>query len=135
MTSFTIAQLHELFRQFGLRQYLIAQNADQLRIGTNTFRNGRENCYLIDPEELFLYSLTRIKTGMTQEQIVDFYLVGTTIAGHTAIVGSCSTLTIGITASFATREFYASAIGSSNSERRSSYTARRIESTWMIKVE
>jgi hypothetical protein len=76
MTSFTIAQLYELYGYFGLRQYLIAQNANQLRIGTNTFRNGRENCYLIDPEELFLYSLTRIRTGMTQEQIVDFYFGG-----------------------------------------------------------
>ena len=76
MTSFKVTELHQLFDLFGLRQYLLAQNADQLRIGTNTFRNGRENCYLFDPEELFLYSLTRIRTGMTQEQIIDFYFGG-----------------------------------------------------------
>ena len=76
MTSFKVPELHQLYDLFGLRQYLLAQNADQIRVGTNTFRNGRENCYLIDPEELFLYSLTRIRTGMTQEQIIDFYFGG-----------------------------------------------------------
>ena len=38
--------------------------------------NGAEKCYRIDPEELFLYSLTRLKTGMSQEMIVDHYFGG-----------------------------------------------------------
>ena len=37
---------------------------------------GAEKCYRIDPEELLLYSLTRIKTGMTQEAIIDNYFGG-----------------------------------------------------------
>ena len=35
-----------------------------------------QKCYRIDPEELFLYSLTRLKTGMSQEMIVDHYFGG-----------------------------------------------------------
>ena len=76
MTSFTIAQLQRLYHHFGLRQFVHGQGETELRIGTNTFRAGGENCYLIHPEELFLFSLTRIKTGMTQEVIVDMYFGG-----------------------------------------------------------
>jgi len=44
-------------------------------IGTNKFDAGTEaeKCYRIDPEELLLYSFTRIKTGMTQEAIINHY--------------------------------------------------------------
>jgi hypothetical protein len=76
MTSFTIAQLQWLYHHFGLRQFVHGQGETELRIGTNTFRAGRENCYLINPEELFLFSLTRIKTGMTQEVIINMYFGG-----------------------------------------------------------
>ena len=42
-------------------------------IGTGNFGavTGTEKCYHLDPEELLLYTLTRTKTGMTQEAIID----------------------------------------------------------------
>ena len=78
MTSFSIAQLGRLYHHFCLRQFVHAHGETELRIGTNNFDaiTGREKCYLIDPEELFMYSLTRIKTGMTQEAIIDMYFGG-----------------------------------------------------------
>jgi hypothetical protein len=78
MTGFTIAHLRSLYEHFGLRDFVHAHHETELLIGTNTFHpsNGSENCYRFDPEELLLYSLTRIKTGMTQEMIIDHYFGG-----------------------------------------------------------
>ena len=47
----------------------------ELLVRTNNFDavTGAEKCYCINPKELFLYSLTRIKTGMIQEMIIDHY--------------------------------------------------------------
>jgi hypothetical protein len=73
MTGFNIFQLSKLFQLFGLRDFVHAHHETVLLIGTGHFdvNTGAEKCYRIDPEELLLYSLTRIKTGMTQEAIID----------------------------------------------------------------
>ena len=75
MTGYSIAQLRILYRHFGLTDFVAAHQETDLLIGTNHFDSvtGAEKCYRIDPEELFLYTLTRIKTGMTQEMIIDHY--------------------------------------------------------------
>jgi hypothetical protein len=73
MTGFNISQLRKLYQQFGLRDFVHAHHDTELLIETNNFDagTGAEKCYRIDPEELLLYSLTRINTGMTQEAIID----------------------------------------------------------------
>ena len=78
MTGFNISQLSKLFQLFGLRDFVHAHHETVLLIGTGHFdvNTGAEKCYRIDPEELLLYSLTRIKTGMTQEAIIDNYFGG-----------------------------------------------------------
>ena len=78
MTGFNISQLSKLFQLFGLRDFVHAHHETELLIGTGHFdvNSGAEKCYRIDPEELLLYSLTRIKTGMTQEAIIDHYFGG-----------------------------------------------------------
>jgi hypothetical protein len=49
-----------------------------LLIGTNNFdpNTSHKKCYCINQEELFLYSLTKIKTGMSQEAIIDKFFGG-----------------------------------------------------------
>ena len=78
MTGYSIAQLRILYRHFGLQDFVNAHQETELLVGTNHFDRvtGAEKCYRINPEELFLYSLTRIKTGMTQEMIIDHYFGG-----------------------------------------------------------
>ncbi len=75
MTGFTISQLRKLYQQFGLYDFVHAHHDTELLVGTDNFDAGTgvEKCYHIDPEELLLYSLTRIKTGMTQEAIINHY--------------------------------------------------------------
>ena len=59
MTSINIAQLRQLYHHFGLRQYLLLLGETELRVGTNTFcaNTEHEHCYLINPEELFLFTI------------------------------------------------------------------------------
>ncbi len=76
MTAFTISQLRRLYRHFGLSEFVLAHHELALRIGTSHWFEGRERCYCIDPEELFLFSLTRCKTGMSTEKIVDTFFGG-----------------------------------------------------------
>jgi hypothetical protein len=73
MTGFNIDQLRRLYGHFGLQHVVLAHFKTDLLIGTNNFDpvTGAEKCYRIHPEELFLYLLTRLKTGMSQEMIVD----------------------------------------------------------------
>jgi len=73
MTEFNISQLSKLFQLFGLRHFVHAHHETVLLIRTGHFDvdTGAEKCYRIDPEELLFYSLTRIKTGMTQEAIIN----------------------------------------------------------------
>ena len=76
MTSFSISQLRQLYYQFGLREFVLAHNETDHLIGTGHWANVRENCYRLDPEELFLYMLTKCKTGMTNEKVIDMYFGG-----------------------------------------------------------
>ena len=49
-----------------------------IRIHTGHFsqETGAPKCYVIDPEELFLFTLTKVKTGKTNEQVCDDYFGG-----------------------------------------------------------
>jgi hypothetical protein len=76
MTSFSVRQLQRLYGHFGLREFVMAHNEMDLLIGTDKWENGREFCYCIHPEELFLFMLTKCKTGMTSEKVVDMFLGG-----------------------------------------------------------
>ncbi len=71
MTIFKISQLQQLFHLFGLREFVNAHNETDLLIGTGHWRNGRECCYCTHPEELFLFSLAKCKTGMTTDNLID----------------------------------------------------------------
>ena len=76
MTAFNVSQLHQLYHHFSLREFVLAHNETKLWIGTSHWSDGPENCYCIDPEELFLFSLTKCKTGMTNEKIMDMFFGG-----------------------------------------------------------
>jgi len=76
MTGFNISQLRRLYHHFGLREFVHAHNETVLRTGTGHWSNGLEKCYRIHPEELFLFSLTEGKTGMTNDKIVDIFFGG-----------------------------------------------------------
>jgi hypothetical protein len=78
MTGFNIVQLRRLYGHLGLQHFVLAHFETDLLIGTNNFYPviGAKKCYHINPEELFLYLLTRLKIGMSQEMIVDHYFGG-----------------------------------------------------------
>jgi len=76
MTGFNVSQLRRLYNHFGLREFVQAHNETVLRIVTGHWSNGLEKCYRIHPEELFLFSLTKCKTGMTNERIIDMFFGG-----------------------------------------------------------
>jgi hypothetical protein len=76
MTSFKISQLQRLFHLFGLRKFVNAHNETDLLIGTGCWKNGRECCYCIHPKELFLFLLTKCKTDMTTDHVIDMFFGG-----------------------------------------------------------
>ncbi len=76
MTSFSVRELQWLYNHFGLCEFVITHNETDLLIGTDKWKNERELCYRIHTEELFLYVLTKCKTGMTSEKVVDMFLGG-----------------------------------------------------------
>jgi hypothetical protein len=51
---------------------------DKLAFPTGHFFNGTPCCYRIHPEEVFIYTLCKLATGLTQCQMVDFYIGGDT---------------------------------------------------------
>ena len=76
MTAFNVSQLCRLYYHVCLREFVLAHNETELRIGTGHWSDGREKCYRIEPEELFLSSLTKCKTGMANEKIADMFFGG-----------------------------------------------------------
>jgi hypothetical protein len=76
MTSFSVRELQRVYGHFGLCEFVMAHNETDLLIGTDKWENGREFCYRIHPEELFLYALTKCKTGMTSAKVVDMFFLG-----------------------------------------------------------
>jgi len=87
MTGFCVSELQQLYNHFGLRDFVMAHNETYLLIGTDKWRNGRELCYCIHPEELFLYILTKCKTGMASEKVIDMFFGGIIQNGVMATVG------------------------------------------------
>jgi hypothetical protein len=67
MTGFRVSELQQLYNHFGLRDFVMAHNETDLLIGTDRWRRGRV---------LFLYVLTRCKTGMTSEKVIDTFFGG-----------------------------------------------------------
>jgi hypothetical protein len=76
MTSFKTSQLQWLFRLFGLCKFVNALNETDLLIRTGCWKNRRECCYYIHPEELFLFLLTKCKMGMTTDHVIDMFFAG-----------------------------------------------------------
>ena len=76
MTQFNTHQLSWMFDLFGIRQYCHAHDEVDILVGTGHFRHGRECRYRFNPEELFLFTLTKCATGMSHEKIVDNYFGG-----------------------------------------------------------
>ena len=67
MTGFCVRELQQLYNHFGLCDFVMAHNETDLLIGTDRWRRGRE---------LFLYVLTRCKTGMTPEKVIYMFSGG-----------------------------------------------------------
>jgi hypothetical protein len=77
MTRFTWCQLRCLYMACDLKGQLEPMH-DNLTFPTGHVYNGTPCCYLIHPEEVFLYTLCKILTGLTQVQVVDTYIGGDT---------------------------------------------------------
>ena len=75
-TNFNIHQLTRLYEQFGLREYCETRNIEHIRVSTGHFHKGSECFYNHNPEELFLYSMARLASGLTQEHIIDNFIGG-----------------------------------------------------------
>ena len=75
MTRFNWSQLRRLYAAFDL-EGLLEPMEDRLSILTGHFTNGTPCCYRIHPAEVFLFTLCRLVTGMTQVHIVDTYFGG-----------------------------------------------------------
>jgi hypothetical protein len=77
MTCFNWSQLRRLYAAFNLEGQLEPMQ-DKLAFLTGHFFNGTPCCYQIHPEEVFLYTLCRLATGLTRCQMVDFNIGGDT---------------------------------------------------------
>jgi hypothetical protein len=77
ITRFNWSQLCPLYAAFNIKGQL-KQIQDKLFFLMGHIYNGTPCCYRIHPEEVFLYTLCRFATGLTQVQIVDMYISGDT---------------------------------------------------------
>jgi len=68
-TSFRKEQLQRIYHKFGLAQ-LAAQNHGFIRVPTN------HETYRFDPEELFLFLMTKCKTGLSNKVLCDLIFGG-----------------------------------------------------------
>jgi len=69
MTHFSQSQLRHLYAHFGLATLAA-------RVGTTISIFTGHTYYQIHPEELFLFTLTKLATGLTNIMIVDTYFGG-----------------------------------------------------------
>ena len=76
MTHFYHDQLVRLHKLFDLSGYLRSINEECVPLYTDNMRDNTPCHYLINPEELFLFTLTKVATGQTNQCIVDEYLDG-----------------------------------------------------------
>jgi hypothetical protein len=73
ITHFNWSQLRLLYAAFNLEGQLKPMQ-DKLFLLTGHIYNGTPCCYQIHLEEVFLYTLCKLATGLTQVQIVDMYI-------------------------------------------------------------
>ena len=74
MTGFCHSQLKRLYRLFDLEGYLTSIGETHVPIYTNFVnQRGLPLRYMIHPEEMFLFLLCKIRTGRTNQSLVDQY--------------------------------------------------------------
>ena len=79
MTHFYQNELKCIYQCFGMENYVLT-HGDGIHICVSTASDahpGRKNHYKFDPEEIFLYTLSRIATGLPSTTIIDMYFGGT----------------------------------------------------------
>ena len=74
MMHFNWSQLHRLYAAFNLDSLSLLST--KLAIPISHIFNGSVCCYQIHPEEVFLFMIHRVATGMTNVQIVNTYFGG-----------------------------------------------------------
>ena len=75
MTHFYHGQLVCLYKLFDLAGYLRSINEEYVPLYIGHTRENTPCRYLVGPEELFLFTLTKVATGRTNQSIVGEYLV------------------------------------------------------------
>jgi len=78
MTHFFHGQLRRLHTAFDLEGYLLQLNVEMLSFytGYTSPRSGSQCCYRIHPGEVFLFTMTKVATGLSNQRIVAMYIVG-----------------------------------------------------------
>ena len=78
MTHFYHGQLRRLYTAFDLEGYLLQLNVEMLSFytGYTSPRSGSQCCYRIHPEEVFLFTMTKVATGLSNQRMVDMYIGG-----------------------------------------------------------
>ena len=77
MTGFSHGQLKRLYELFDLEDYFAALNEDLVPLPTGTFNSLGTPCrYLMHPEEVFLFTMTKLRTGRTNKSIVNEWFGG-----------------------------------------------------------
>lgn len=80
MTHFFTGQLQRLYDAFDFVGFVAGLNDDttlgKIPFYTGSFRDGSPNRYLIHPEEVFLFTMTKIATGRKNNSIVNQYFGG-----------------------------------------------------------
>jgi hypothetical protein len=75
MTHFNWSQLRCLYTAFNL-EVMLKPMQEKLSLPMGNAFNGAPCCYRIHPEKVFLFTLCRLATGMSQAHIVDTYMGG-----------------------------------------------------------
>lgn len=76
MAQFYHGPLHHLYEEFDLDGYLQSIDEELIPLEMGHFVDGYQTRYLIHPEELFLFTLTKLATGRTNSSIVDGFFGG-----------------------------------------------------------
>ena len=76
MTGFYHGQLVRLYRQFDLEGYLISIDEARIPLYTGQWTINYPCRYLVHPEEVFLFTLCKVRTGRTIQLIADEYFRG-----------------------------------------------------------
>ena len=77
MTHFYHNQLVRLYDCFGLDEYLLSIDEEKEPVYTGHYNDNGYPCrYLFDPQELFLFTMTKVAKGRTNSSLVDEYFGG-----------------------------------------------------------